>query len=718
MLKLIRYLKPFVFSIILVVALLFVQASCDLAMPDRMAKIVDEGIQQGGIPDAVPTSIRKSEFERLTFFMKSGDAVKAIDSYKLKDSSGEDDPVLELKAVPADIRAELSSVFGRAIMIVGYIEKNNAETAPAVQAAQLEELKAMDAQQKDSFLENIYSQLPELPESIIVQSAIPYIKNEYNALGIDTDKLQLNSLLFSGFRMLLLTLLSMLATVMVGLIAARIAAALSRDLRRDTFRKVESFSGEEFDKFSTASLITRTTNDIQQIQLLLVMLLRFVFYAPILGIGGVLKVVNTHTGMGWIIGVGVGSILTIVMVLFVVAVPKFKRIQTLVDRLNLVTREILSGLPVIRAFNTQKHEEKKFDKANVDFTQNNLFVNRVMVLMMPLMMFIMNGVTLLIIWVGAHKIEDGVMQVGNLMAFMQYSMQIIMAMLMLTMVSVMLPRAAVSAGRISEVLSTKPSIIDPPVPVDFDNKYNGVVEFKNVSFFYPHAEECALEDISFTAKAGETTAFIGSTGSGKSTLINLIPRFYDVSSGQVMVSGADVREVTQETLRDKIGYVPQKGVLFSGTIESNLKYGKENATGAELEKAADTAQASQFISEKPDGYDSGISEGGHNVSGGQKQRLSIARALVKKPEIFIFDDSFSALDFKTDAALRHALASETNGATLLIVAQRISTIKNAQQIIVLDSGKMVGKGTHDELMKDCEVYREIAFSQLSKEELA
>lgn len=530
--------------------------------------------------------------------------------------------------------------------------------------------------------------------------------------------MQTNYILYSGGLMLLLALLSMAATIAVGYFGSKVAGKLSRNLRRSVFKKVASFSNSEFDKFSTASLITRSTNDIQQIQMLMVMLLRIVFYAPILAIGGVIKIINSDASMAWTIGVAVAAILILVITLFSVAIPKFKSVQKLVDKLNLVTREILSGVLVIRAFNTQKHSEKKFDKANSDLTKTNLFVNRVMALMMPAMTLIMNGITLLIIFVGAHRINDGAMQVGDMMAYIQYGMQIIMAFLMLSMVSVMLPRAAVSAERIGEVLDSEISIKNPEVKEKLDKKKRGYVEFKNVSFRYPSADSDAVSSVSFTAKPGETTAFIGSTGSGKTTLINLIPRFYDVTSGEITVDGVDVRKADQHELREKIGYVPQKAILFSGTIESNIKYGTENASKFDVSNAAEIAQAAEFINSKPEGLNSEIAQGGANVSGGQKQRLSIARALAKKPEIYIFDDSFSALDLKTDAQLRKALNHEVKESTVLIVAQRISTIMNADQIVVLDEGKVAGIGTHAELMNNCEVYQQIAMSQLSKEELA
>ena len=578
-------------------------------------------------------------------------------------------------------------------------------------------LAMMTDEQRSQMITAINDKMKEMPDSILEQSAVVFVKQEYQAVGIDTDKLQNNYVLLTGAKMLGLALLSMLLTVLVGFIASRVAASLGKELRGRVFRKVVSFSHAELDRFSTASLITRSTNDIQQIQMLFVMLLRIVFYAPIIGIGGVIKVLNTNTSMAWIIAVAVMAVLTLVIVLFAVAMPRFKIMQKLVDKVNLVTREILTGLPVIRAFSTQKHEEERFDKANKDLTRTNLFVNRVMTTMMPMMMLIMNGITVLIMWNGAHGVDAGSMQVGDLMAFMQYTMQIVMAFLMISMFSIMLPRASVSAGRIEEVLQTEPVIRDPEQTVSFDDAKRGLVEFKNVSFRYPGAEENVLENISFTAKPGETTAFIGSTGSGKSTLINLIPRFYDITEGELLVDGADVRRVSQHDLRAKIGYVPQKGVLFSGTIASNLRYGNNDASQEELDKAAQIAQAADFIGEKPDGFDSEISQGGTNVSGGQKQRLSIARAIAIHPEIYIFDDSFSALDYKTDVALRKALKEETAGSTVLIVAQRISTILHAEQIIVLDEGKIVGKGTHKELLKTCEVYQQIAMSQLSKEEL-
>ena len=572
-------------------------------------------------------------------------------------------------------------------------------------------------EQRSQMMGAVDEKLSQIPESIMEQSAILYVKGEYQAIGMDTDRMQTRYIFVEGAKMLLLALVSMAAAVAVGFIASRIAAGYGRDLRGGVVRKVLTFSNAEMDQFSTASLITRSTNDIQQIQLMLVMLIRIVFYAPIMGVGGVVKVVGTNSSMTWILALAVVVIMLVVAILFAFVMPKFRKLQDLIDRLNRVTREILTGLPVIRAFSTQKHEEKRFDGANRDLMKTQLFVNRVMSLMMPLMMLLMNGVTLLIVYNGAYGIDSGEMQVGDMMAFIQYAMQIIMSFLMICSLSVMLPRAVVSLKRINEVLGTQPEIRDPQTAEPFDERKRGYVEFKNVSFRYPEADEDVLTDISFVAEPGKTTAFIGSTGSGKSTLINLIPRFYDATEGAVLVDGQDVRNVSQHDLRARIGYVPQKGVLFSGTIESNIKYGRRDATDEQMKQAASIAQATEFIDAKPTGYATEIAEGGTNVSGGQKQRLSIARAIAVDPEIYIFDDSFSALDFKTDSVLRQALKEKTDGKTVLIVAQRISTILDADQIIVLDEGKVAGRGTHRELMENCEIYQQIALSQLSKEEL-
>ncbi|PHB10946.1 ABC transporter [Bacillus pseudomycoides] len=745
MLKIIKHLKPFVASIIAVICLLSIQAVCDLSLPDYMSNIVNVGIQQKGVENAVPGVIRKSELDKLTLFMNENEKKKVDDNYVLLDKNNlsqselkndlkdypqlDKEPLYKLHTEDKNTINELNDIFGKPMLITQGIEKggSSAFTAPGDNKAPAKlppntdpfaVIAKLPQDQIDAMKEKADEKFKNMPGSMVTQSAVSFIENEYKKIGINTDKLQSNYILTSGGKMLLLSLVSMAATVIVSLLAAKVAAGLGRDLRKKVFRKVTSFSNAEFDKFSTASLITRSTNDIQQVQTLMVMLLRIVFYAPILGIGGIIKVLTTDLSMGWIIAVAVIVILSLVIGLFSIAIPKFKSIQKLVDKINLITRESLTGMLVIRAFNNQKHEEKKFEKGNQDLTRTNLFVSRLMSFMMPMMMLIMNAVTVLIIWVGSHQVDMGHMQVGDMMAFMQYTMQIIMAFLMISMVSIMVPRASVSAQRIAEVLDTDLSIHDAAEPKTFASDKRGYVEFKNVSFKYPGAEEDVLSNITFTAKPGETTAFIGSTGSGKSTLINLIPRFYDVTSGQILIDGTDIREVSQKELREKIGYVPQKGVLFSGTIESNLKYGKKEATEEELAKAAEIAQAMEFINAKPESFRTEISQGGTNVSGGQKQRLSIARALTKKSEIFIFDDSFSALDFKTDAALRRALNNEIAGSTILLVAQRISTIMNADKIIVLDEGKIVGTGTHEELMENCEVYKQIALSQLSREELS
>ena len=722
MLKLKRYLKPFVISLAAIILLLFVQAVSDLSLPGYMSDIVNVGIQQGGIENAVPKAIRETELDKIMLFLNEEEKAKVAENYTLLDVSSlfkdqaddyldkyhglVDGAVYELTTKDKNTITELNLILGKAILIVTGIEKSGGSIF-LIPSAQIEAVKNLA---KDN--------IAELTDSMITQSAVPYIHEEYTALGININKLQNNYILVTGGIMLLVALVSVAATIVVAYLSAKVAAGLSKNLRRDVFKKVTSFSNSEFDKFSTASLITRSTNDVQQIQLLLAMLLRIVFYAPILAIGGVIKVLNSDASMAWIIGIAVTAILSLVITMFVVAIPKFKKVQKLVDRLNQVTREILSGISVIRAFNNQKHEDKKFDAANIDLTKVNLFINRVMALMMPAMMLILNGVTLLIVWVGAHQVNAGAMQVGDMMAFIQYAMQIIMSFLMISIVSIMLPRAAVSAERIADVLVSDIAVKDAEDLQHFGSSMKDYVEFQNVSFRYPGAEESVLTDLSFTAKPGETTAFIGSTGSGKTTLINLIPRFYDATAGRILINGTDIKTVSQHELREKIGYIPQKAVLFSGTIESNLLYGVEGASIEDLAKSAQIAQATEFIEAKPEGFKAEIAQAGANVSGGQKQRLSIARALTKKPEIYIFDDSFSALDFKTDAELRKALKKETGQSIILIVAQRISTIMNAEQIIVLDEGKIVGKGTHKELMNNCDVYQEIALSQFSKEELA
>ena len=745
--KLLKYLRPFAGAIIVAIMLLFVQAISDLSLPSYMSNIVNVGIQQKGIEDAVPKAIKSSELNKLLLFINSDDKKVVEDNYKLirKEELSDDDYEKYIKQYPElanediyvldtkskDVKRKLNEILGRPMLITSLFESGDATklmgdsgnvmAAPeGVDMANMDPfmmLSSMPEEQVLEIIKGINEKLDEMPESMVTQSAVTYVREQYKELGIDIDKVQTNYLFMAGAKMLGVALIGTIAAVIVTFIAARIAAALGRNLRKDVFNKVVGFSNAEFDRFSTASLITRTTNDIQQIMMLIVMGLRIVFYAPILGIGGIVKVVKSGAGMGWVIVVAVVSILSLVGVLFVFAIPKFKMVQKLVDKLNLVTRESLTGMLVIRAFSTEKYEEEKFERANMNLTKTNLFVNRAMSMMMPLMMFIMNGVTLLIVWVGSHRVDSGVMQVGDMMAFMQYVMQIIMAFLMISMVSVILPRALVSAGRVSEVLNTDIAIKNIENPVRFKVEEKGEIEFKNVSFKYPGADEYILKDINFKAKSGETTAFIGSTGSGKSTLINLIPRFYDVTSGEILIDGENIKNVSLHDLREKIGFVPQKGMLFSGTIESNLKYGGEHISDEYMHKAAEIAQATEFISSKESGFNTEISQGGTNVSGGQKQRLAIARALAKNSEIFIFDDSFSALDFKTDAKLRKSINEELSDSTLLIVAQRISTIMNADQILVLDEGEVVGKGTHKELMENCEVYRQIALSQLSKEEL-
>ena len=745
MLNLLKHLKPFVGSMILAVALLFVQAICDLSLPDYMSDIVNVGIQQGGVENAVPKVIKSSEMKKLFIFMDDNQKTVVDDNYILLDKDNlttdeynkylknypelENESIYKLNTKEKEKLDKLNNIFGKPMLIVSMLESKGLSGVPGIDgmATQGMDLSTMDPfevlnmmpqDQIDSMLSNVDEKLADMPESMITQSATSYVKEQYKDIGINTDKLQSNYVIVAGVKMVGIALISMVATVFVSFIAARVGAALGRNLRKDVFNKVVGFSNTEFDEFSTASLITRTTNDIQQIIMLVVMGLRIVFYAPILGIGGVIKVINTGASMGWVIGVAVISILLLVIVLFTFAMPKFKSVQKLVDRLNLVTRESLTGMLVIRAFSTQKYEEDKFEVANKNLTKTNLFVNRIMTTMMPLMMFIMNAITLLIVWVGAHRIDEGIMQVGTMMAFMQYTMQIIMAFLMISMVSVILPRAMVSAQRVSEVLNVDVVVKDSDNLQTFNHDEKGTIEFKNVSFRYPGADEDVISNVSFKALPGETTAFIGSTGSGKSTLINLIPRFYDATEGEILIDGVNIKNVSQYDLREKIGFIPQKGLLFSGTIESNLKYGGDHISDEDMIKASEIAQAMEFINSKEEKFNTEIAQGGTNVSGGQKQRLAIARAIAKKPEVFIFDDSFSALDFKTDAKLRKAINTELRESTLLIVAQRISTIMNANQIIVLDEGKVVGKGTHKELMKNCEVYQQIALSHLSKEELS
>ncbi len=743
--KLLKFLKPYVGAVFAILCVLIVQAYCDLSLPAYTSDIVNVGIQQGGISETVPEEIGEEDFDKLLLFVASDkqDAVK--DAYAVSkkdyDYAGR---VYTLKQAVRDDSKELdklSGILGRPMLLVSGFESGSDMTKkmqdemksqmksqmqmqaqsrlPDVDSMSMFEIfENMEPEQRDEAVAQIEKNMVSMPETMIEQAATTYIKNAYSNIGIDTDNKQNNYILTTGGKMLALAALGMMASILVGLLASRVGASVGRGIRGDVFKKVVGFSNGEFDKFSTASLITRSTNDIQQIQMLTVMILRMVLYAPIMAIGGIWKVFNTNADMSWIIGLAVGLILCVVVVLFVVVMPKFKTVQNLVDRLNLVSREILTGLPVIRAFSTEKYEEKRFDRANMDLTRVNLFVNRAMTFMMPTMMLIMNGVTVLIVWSGAHNVNDGTMQVGDMMAFIQYTMQIIMSFLMICMISVMLPRAAVSAVRVDEVLRSSTLIHDPEDAEALPQDGRGEVTFDHVSFRYPGAEEDVLHNLTFTARPGQTTAIIGSTGSGKTTLVNLIPRFYDVTEGQVLIDGTDVRSISQHELRDQLGFVPQKGILFSGDIASNIMYGNPGGSEEEMREAAEIAQATEFIESKKKKYESAISQGGSNVSGGQKQRLSIARALAKHPKVYIFDDSFSALDYKTDVTLRNALKEKTADSTVIIVAQRISTILHAEQIIVLDDGVIAGIGTHKELLKNCDAYYQIASSQLSEKELS
>ena len=720
MIKLMKYLKKSAGYVVLIIALLFLQAYCDLSLPDYTSRIVNVGIQQNGIEDSVPDKIRKTSMESLKLFMDEKDQ-EVVDSYYEEDGEN----LVLKKNISSSDRDKLGPILAEPMMVLTSVSSGSDEMQAAFAkmgvpegADPLEVLAQMPQEARKSITDKFEEKIKDMPESIVTQAGVAYVKTEYEAIGEDVDAMQMHYIKVAGVRMLGMALVTMLCAICVVFLSARVAAALGHDLRNAVYRKVITFSSREYHKFSTASLITRCTNDIQQVQQVMAMLFRIVVYAPILGLGGVIRVLNTDASMTWILGVAVVLILVVIFVLFQVAMPKFTVLQTLVDKLNLVTREILTGIPVIRAFSREKHEEERFEEANARLTKTNLFVNRCMTFMMPTMMLVMNGVSVLIIYSGAYAVDGGTMQVGNVMAFIQYSMQIIMSFLMITAMSIMLPRANVAALRINEVLTTEVSIKDPSEPVKPYDHVKGTVEFEHVSFAYPEAGENVLTDISFKAEKGETVAVIGSTGSGKSTLVNLIPRFYDVTEGSVKVDGIDVRDMTQKEVRSKLGYVPQKGILFSGTIDSNIRYGKTDISADEVKEAAEVAQATEFIDTKPQGYESPIAQGGTNVSGGQKQRLSIARAIAKKPEIFIFDDSFSALDFKTDSTLRKALKKHTKDATTIIVAQRISTILNADKIIVLDDGHMAGIGSHKELMKNCEVYRQIAMSQLSEEELA
>lgn len=733
MLKVLKNLKNSWTSVIIIVILLCVQAATDLALPDYTSKIVNVGIQYGGIEEAAPEVISEEDMENILFFTDDDEQIlenyelvedepteyqeKVKNKYLGKEYNTEENKIYVLKDLEEEQLDSLVSLIAEPL--VEYSAVTSEETANQIKERLMQGMQEnMTEAQRDVVLEQFTSYVSQMSDSIKEQAAISSVKQVYINLGVDTDKLQNDYILMSGLQMLGIALISMLCAVTIMLLSSRVAAKLGKTLRDKVFKKVLSFSTAELREFSTASLITRSTNDVQQIQQLITLLFRVVVYAPIIGIGGFMKVLTTSdNSMAWIIGVAIFAILVVVATLFAVAMPKFKKLQDLIDKLNQVSREILTGLPVIRAFNKEKKEEKRFDNSNTLLMKANIFVNRAMSMMMPLLMFIMSSITVLIVWVGAHNVDSGTMQVGDMMAFIQYTMQIVMAFLMISMISIMLPRASVSARRINEVIETEPSIKDKEETKQFNPEKKGLVEFKNVSFRYPDADTEILEDINFTAEPGKTTALIGSTGSGKSTVVNLIPRFYDVTEGELLVDGVNVKDVPQKDLRDIIGFVPQKGILFSGTIESNIKYADDNMSDEQMVKAAQIAQAEEFINTKPEKYQDAIAQGGSNVSGGQKQRLSIARAIAKDPEIFIFDDSFSALDFKTDSNLREALAEKTENKTVIIVAQRISTILNADKIIVLEEGKIVGEGTHEELLKNNETYRQIALSQLSEEEL-
>lgn len=744
MIKLARYLKPFKIGLIGAIILLFAQAMGDLYLPNLMSEIVNIGIQQNGIEDAAPEAISIDGLNMITLFMQEEEKNLVKESYTLISSSQKNAKSKEYITIypkaeseiyiknmlNEEISMKLDNSFSSASWTLVETIKGLSPTSNNVNQ------KSKDINVKDINLSKIYqlqSTFENIPKAtlskarsaalsnnplVLEQGGLMFVKAFYTELGRDISDLQTRYILKIGLLMILIAFLGGIATILVSLISSRIATGVARNLRKDVFNKIENFSNNEFDKFSTASLITRCTNDVTQIQQLVTMGIKFICYAPIMGIGGVIMAVNKSVSMSWILAIAVIVTMGMILIIMSIAMPKFKAIQMLIDKLNLVSRENLSGLMVIRAFGTQKHEEKRFIDANNDLTNTNLFVNRIMIFMMPMMNIIMNGLTLLIIWIGAHQIAKSAMQVGDMMAFMQYSMQVLMAFMMISMMFIMVPRAAVSADRIAEVLETKLSIIDPQKPKEFLTNKKGTVEFKDVCFRYHDAEQDAVCKVSFVAKPGETTAIIGSTGSGKSTIANLILRFYDVCKGQILVDGVDIKEVTQKDLRTIIGYVPQKATLLSGTIDFNIRYGKSDIAEHEVKSAVDISQSNDFVSERQEGLNALLSQGATNISGGQKQRLSIARALAKKPEILIFDDSFSALDFKTDAALRKSLRENNSETTIIVVAQRVSTIRNAEQIIVLDEGKVVGIGTHDELLKNCTAYYEIASSQLSKEELS
>ena len=713
MFKIFRYMKDQWYWIVFVIVLLIVQAQCDLSLPEYTSKIIDTGIQNQGIEHGVPELITGEEYQKLTMFMTKEEQADWESIYEETDDGNYHLTITE----DPERWTEADQEFQTVILLNASMRKMSEESLQTMTEKMLQAQESDRDQMIRQMREEMESQTEQIGSTMLTSIAISYAAEEYQAAGGDIHALQRQYLLKTGGKMLALTLLMAAAAIAAGFLAARIGAKVGMELRGKVFKKVVTFTNREMDQFSTASLITRSTNDIQQVQMVSTMMLRMLIYAPILGIGGVIHVLNTGAGMEWIILVAVVTILVFVGILMKIAMPKFKQMQQKVDGLNLISREILTGLMVIRAFVREDVEEERFDEANKDLTKTMLFTNRVMTFMMPVMMLLMNGVSVLIVWVAANRIDAGVMQVGTMTAFITYTMQIVMAFLVICMFSIMLPRAGVAVNRIEEVLDTKVLVQDAEGAGELTD-VKGYVEFHHVDFKYPGAEECVLEDIDFTAEPGKTTAIIGSTGCGKSTLIQLIPRFYDVTNGRITIDGTDIREVTQESLRNQIGLVPQKGILFSGTIASNLRFGKEDATEAGLEKAAEIAQATEFINEKSEKYDSSIAQGGSNVSGGQKQRLSIARAIAKNPKIYIFDDSFSALDFKTDAALRKALGDNVKDSTVIIVAQRISTILHADQILVLDDGRIVGKGTHESLLKDCEVYQQIARSQLSEQEIA
>jgi len=751
MLRLIKYTKPYILLILVTILLLFIMANADLALPDYLSQIVNVGIQNTGIEDAIPEAIRSERLEKISLLFSPQEQTLVNNAYRLIESTEDEEilsqfpaaaaePIYILQSLSREQREQLEPIMARGMIILFVSEQVQespeiAESFPEGAVDMFDQLpfdpselpedmdiftllEMVPADQREEIIDQIRQQFDDMPETLTNQIATAAIQREYDALGVNLGRLQTNYILRTGGLMVLISLVAGITHVAVSYTASRTSAAVARDVREDLFTKVESFSSQEFNNFSSASLITRATNDVTQVQQVIFMFMRLAFFAPILGVGGIIRAIDKSPNMWWVIALAVGLLLLLIMVAFVIAVPKFKIIQKLIDRLNLVTRENLSGMMVIRAFNKQAFEEERFDEANKDLADVGLFINRVMATVMPLLMVIFNGISILIIWVGANQIAQSTLQVGDMIAFLQYSMQILFAFMMLSMLFIFLPRAAVSGDRIADVLETENVILDPKDPLYFSEPFSGKIEFKDVYFNYPDAEEYVLCDINFTANPGETTAIIGSTGCGKSTVINLIPRFFDVSRGSVLVDGVDVRNVRQSDLRDKIGYVPQRGILFTGTVETNLRFADQEAEEEVLTDAIDIAQASEFVFANPDGLGAEISQGGTNVSGGQKQRLSIARALVKQPPIFIFDDSFSALDFKTDAALRRAIKEKTGESTVLMVTQRVATVMGADQIIVLDGGKIVGKGTHRDLMETCQTYQEIAKSQLSSEELA